>query len=829
MFSEEVLETLQFSRILEYLAGETHGPEAAEAALGIRPLNGIEPINHALDEVSEIVRHIEEGRHIPLERVEDTRPVLKRLAKANAVLDGLMLVVLKDMLGVASRCRAFLQGSYGPEKGTGPLADRAREIALPDALANELNRCLEDNGHVRSTASPALAKARREMESSREKVLDKFDRLIASPRNRKHLQEPVVMIRNGRYVLPVKREARAGLAGIVQDQSASGETLFIEPYSLVKMNNACQESRLAEEREVYRVLQRLTVECAENREVLHDVSRFVVQVDLAFARANMAVKSRYYRPEISDGDTLKLYAARHPLLGDKAVPVNIGLDGRRRCMVISGPNTGGKTLALKTVGLLVAMHQSGFYIPAGADSILPVFRQLYCDIGDMQSIDKNLSTFSAHLMRIADFISNARPGDLVLVDEIGSGTDMKEGNALALAVLDYLIEKQIMVMVTTHQSAIKEYAFRRDGAINAAVAFDYEHLRPLYSLVRGALGRSHAFMIARRLGFPENIISRANDYLSGDELKVEDLISRLEKELMQAEEAGQMLEERMRQAEEARLRYEDCLARREQGLQSDLASELSGALEHYSCERKRLQALMADFSRMMKSVKTGYQLGERQDSPTDRDADQATSPESAHSRLHETGQKLEESLKNAEMQAGRARQKYARVLSTAHEAIREGEQVVIDGTKMKGLVSEVRGSRLRLKTGDKDIWVECNRVTRCDARDAGKSGLRGDKSGGGASNTEQVTVDVQAPERIGLELMLIGLDAETAERRLEDYLDDAVAAGLTELRVVHGFGQGILKRMVAGYLSDHPMVSSFRPGAQGEGGPGATVVHIRGK
>ncbi len=576
-------QTLEFPKILDRLAAHTSFSAGAEKARRLTPSTQATEVRERRASTAEARRFLAERPQTDLGGARDLRPLVEA-ARRSILLSPADLLDVRQTLLVARRFRQI----FAPMESTYPrLSAIISRTALCLDLVEAIGHCLDDRGEVRDDASPALARVRQELRVTHDRLMDRLQRIIAAPENQPYLQEPLITMREGRYVIPLKAEFKGRIPGIVHDRSASGATLFIEPLAVVDLANTWRELQLQEEEEVRRILADLTARVAACGEDLERTVEALADLDLAFAMARYAEELNATEPRVTDGTPrLALLRARHPLLDPATVvPIDVVLDGETHVLVITGPNTGGKTVTLKTVGLLVLMAQSGLHIPAAPGSTLPVFNAVYADIGDEQSIEQSLSTFSAHLTNILSFLHRADERSLVLLDELGAGTDPAEGSALARALLEAFRQRGSLILVATHYPELKAYAQLTPGVQNACVEFDPETLRPTYHLTIGLPGRSNAFAIARRLGLDEEIVRQAEALISREDRMTEGLLADPHRLRL---EAARARDEALAARAEAR-RLEEELRKRLARIDEERAAILEAARREAQAEVERLR------------------------------------------------------------------------------------------------------------------------------------------------------------------------------------------------------------------------------------------------
>jgi DNA mismatch repair protein MutS2 len=799
------LNTLEFPKILERLARHADFSTSKELALALMPAFYLSEVEERQAETREARRLLSVKPGLSVGGARDVRPLLERASRSAALLPAELLDIRQTLAAARDLKRAIERlGDQFPL-----LEDIASRIQECPGLLNEITRCISDRGDVLDSASPELARIRREVGVTHQRLLDRLNRIVQSPQNSQYLQESFVTQRQGRYVIPLRTEFKGRIQGIVHDQSASGATLFIEPLATVELNNRWRQLQLDEEEEVRRVLLGLTDLVAQEAKSIGWTVQAVAELDLAFAKAKYAEELGAIEPEFVEfssspiqgtyGLVLHLLSARHPLLDPKTVvPIDAVLPPETFILVITGPNTGGKTVTLKTVALLAAMAQAGLQIPAAEGSTLPVFKSIYADIGDEQSIEQSLSTFSSHLTNIVSILAECDAESLVVLDELGAGTDPVEGSALARAILEHLRDGGVTTFVATHYSELKAYAHNTPGVTNASVEFDAETLAPTYRLTIGLPGRSNAFAIARRLGLEGGIIQTARDLVSPEAMQTEAMLQDIQAQLDAA------TQERAA-AEAARDQVERRL------------EELNQRLAHIGKERRDiLNSARADARREIKAMREELRHL-REDWTAGLQASQGAPPEEETARQElerETEARLEtlEATVSKEEAPPPPKPKY-------RGPLHPGDQVWVEPFEALGEVISSQSGKVEVQLGRFRTSVKRNQV---ELRE------RATKSEAVPDEEKVMTSGVQTPtvESPGLELDLRGQTAEEALHRLDLYLDDAYLVGLPWVRIIHGKGTGVLRSTVRDALQGHPLVASYEPGKEGEGGDGVTVAKL---
>ncbi|WP_027717707.1 endonuclease MutS2 [Desulfovirgula thermocuniculi] len=778
------LQRLEFDKVCEQLAGFASSELGREKALALRPATDAGVIRIWQSQTSQ-------GREILRREPEfswggwkDVRPALQR-ARRGAMLDPLELFEIGQALAAFRRVREFFQ----KRQGRYPLLEKiAFNIGDFHELEKKISRTVLPGGEIADDASPALYQIRRKLERARQQVRERLEGIIRSPHYQRYLQEAIVTVREGRYVVPVKQEFRHQVPGLVHDQSASGATLFVEPLAVVEANNEIRRLQAAEKREVERLLTELSAMVARQGAELAASLEAMGELDFIMARARYADATDAVEPRLLEEPKLRLNHARHPLLGKGAVPISVHLGYRFDTLIITGPNTGGKTVALKTVGLLVAMAQSGLHIPAADGSELGIFAHVFADIGDEQSIENSLSTFSSHLTNIVHILNHAGPRSLVLLDEIGAGTDPTEGAALAQAILERLQELGAKTLATTHYSELKNFAHRRAGVENACVEFDAVTLRPTYRLLIGRPGQSNAFEIARRLGLPEELVERARGFLSPEQVQLADLLAQLERSRQEAER--ELLAARKAREEAAALRERYRL------LGEQLAAKRQDILARAREEARRLVK-----EAQREAEEAVRELRERLAEESARAREEAI--REVRERLAGMRRKLEEKPSSRPLEG------------EAPAAVSVGQAVYLPRFGQQGTVVAVAGpEEVTVQVGVVKLSVPV-RELRLAA-----------ETQGGAGETGVARLLEEKARTVSPRLDLRGMRADEALQEVEKYLDEASLAGLSRVYLVHGKGTGALRSAIQQHLRSDRRVKSFRLGEHGEGGAGVTVVEL---
>lgn len=786
------LRLLEYNRILEMLAELTGSSLTRERVYQLEPMTHLHAISDAQTETTEAVSVILYKGNIPVGEFPDVRPFLK-MARKGRVLTMKELLQIRSALQIAREVKAFLTTDV-PEIPT--LTEIANLLEVVEALEKDINRCILSEDEMADNASPALKRIRREIRSKNENIRTKLNKMVSTSSSQKFLQEAIVTMRNGRYVIPVKREYANLFPGLVHDQSQSGSTLFIEPQSVVNMNNELRELALEEQAEITRILQAFTGRVAEHYHGLNNNQKLLLELDFISAKGKLSVKMNAFEPRINTEGILDIRQGRHPLIPeDKVVPINVSLGKEWKTLLITGPNTGGKTVTLKTIGLFILMMQSGLHVPCSEHSELPVLDEVFGDIGDEQSIEQSLSTFSAHMKNIIDIFNEVNERSLVLLDELGSGTDPAEGAALGIAELEELRRRGALVVATTHYTELKKYALSTPEVENASMEFDVETLSPTYKLRVGLPGKSNAFEISRKLGMEEGILDRAEELLGDNELNFEDAVTRVEEERREAE---RITEEAKRLQEEA----EEKLRNAEEQLRK-VEEEKKKILEK---ARKQAQSIVQDTEDTVESIRE-----ELKHMKTESKGHQVN-------KVAESRRKLREMEKKHQAKESKPRNSERKAVSP--------DQVKI-GTRVKVLSLDQNGEVVSLPDNRGNLMVQIGAL-KTSVNLKNLMLIESEKAGNKERKKRQYNqIKTRKTRTVGMSINLIGKNLDDARMEMEKYLDDAYLAGLKSVTVVHGRGEGILKKGLRDALKHNRSVKSFRSAPYNQGGEGATVVELK--
>ncbi len=797
--NRHALQVLQYPAAVELVARFASSSLGADAVRALHPSDSLPWVNEELHRVDQMVGFLLRAHDWFVPAIPDLRAALQRLAVEGSVWDGPTLNHAADLMrGARSVRRSMLQHAQDYPL-LGAVAERLTKLEQPE---ERIRSAIDEAGVVRDQASRELVRIRREMRGARSRIVQKLEQFMATLPVRFQVPDASVSVREGRYVIPIRREGRTEVGGIVHDESATGNTLFVEPPIAIELMNQLRELELAETREVQRILRELTDALRPHREELVASLEALIAIDSLFARARYALEFNGRRPgvfarrgnEYEHGYEYAVVEGYHPLLlagPDRVVPFDLRLEPHEHTLLVSGPNTGGKTVLVKAIGLISALAQAGIIPPVGPATRLPLFRDVFADIGDEQSIEASLSTFSAHLKNLREVLDRADGDSLVLIDEIGSGTDPAEGGALARAILVDLTRRGTLTVATTHLGQLKLLAADEPGVVNASLQFDAAELAPTYRLLKGIPGRSYGLAIARRLRFPVDVLTRADEFLPKTERDVGNLLVELE-EKDRALRTALADVERMA-AETESLRRE--LDEREATLR---AREREAERRARQQARDLLLDAREDVERVIREVREA--------------AEGATHPDALEETFRGARRRVEE---RARRQAERAQTPTPPRSKELLPAVEVGARVRIGATGAEGTLIELRDERATVDSGGIRLQVAVAELTPVEAAEPAHAASP--RRAGGWT-----TPDFQAASEVDLR----GLRADAVAAQLLPALDAAIQVGLPSLRIIHGKGTGALREVVTELLRADPRIGRFRPGGAAEGGTGVTVVEL---
>ena len=790
---DKSIRTLELPAILQMLADQTSCEAARTRALAVAPSTDKQEVERLQDE-TDAAREMIGQRGSPA--FSGIKPVAESLYRADRG-GALNTRELLDIAGVL-RCARRVKEYWGDDAGKKTAIDHLfNSVKGNRFLEEKITTAILEEDVIADNASPELSDIRRHKRNAAAKGRQILQKIISSSSYSKVLQEAIITQRDGRFVVPVKAEFRSSMPGLVHDVSSSGATIFVEPMGVVQANNELKELEAKEKKEIDRILRSLSAEAAAyQRDILWDYD-MLVQLDLIFARGQLSYKMNGSRPEIRKDGAITLRRARHPLLDSaKAVPIDVELGRRFDTLVITGPNTGGKTVSLKTLGLLTLMAQCGFHIPADYGSAVSVFDRVLADIGDEQSIEQSLSTFSAHMVNIVKILEEADERSLILFDELGAGTDPIEGAALAIAIIEHVRQRGAKVAATTHYAELKTFAMTTPGVENASCEFDVETLRPTYKLLIGIPGKSNAFAIAQRLGLDPAVIDTAKAQMDSESVRFEDVLTQLE-------EKRQSLEKDRDEA--ARLRAQrEADAKRAREFREQMERAKDNARTRGEAEARRIiREARAQADAIFEELN---QLRRAQEKQADwQNVNQART--AIRSQLNQAEEDL------------RFRQE-AEPIPAPSRPIRVGDQVELGGTRTRATVTAVNGDRLQLAAGNMKLTVKAGEVRLIEEVEK--------ETKSGPTRHVQTNIRTTGGRAASTELDIRGMMTDEAELVVDQFLDHALMSKLNLVTIIHGKGTGALRQAVRQQLKRHPAVKSFRPGRYGEGEDGVTVVELKG-
>jgi DNA mismatch repair protein MutS2 len=783
---QRVLKVLEFHKVKEQLIAFVSSTLGQEKVNNLIPSANFDEVLKWQEETDEAAKVFRLKGNVPLSGIFNIRPHVKRSA-IGSILSPVELTQVASTIRVSRQMKRFIEDMAADQVELPILSQYVGKIIVLADLEERIRNAIDESGEVLDSASDTLRSLRQQLRANESRVREKLESMIRSSNAQKMLSDSIVTIRNDRYVIPVKQEYRGHYGGIIHDQSSSGATLFIEPQVIVQLNNQLQEIRVKEQLEIERILAELSAFVAEFEQDLLTIVYVLAELDFMFAKARFAHKIKASKPSINQDGRITLYKARHPLIPKEEVVANDVMLGKDfTTIVITGPNTGGKTVTLKTVGLCVLMAQAGLQIPALDGSEVAIFDHVYADIGDEQSIEQSLSTFSSHMVNIVDILNRVDFNSLVLFDELGAGTDPQEGAALAISILDEVYKRGARVIATTHYPELKAYGYNRPGVVNASVEFDVETLSPTYKLLIGVPGRSNAFEISKRLGLSDHVIENARNQISADSNQIENMIASLEKS--------------RREAENDRLEANDLLKNAEK-LHKDIQNQMIAFYEQKDSMVEKAQDKAADIVEKAKS-EAEYIIRELRKLRLEKNA------EVKEHELIEARKRLEDATPKVKKSSQRIQAK-----SKAH-TFTPGDEVKVLTFDQKGTLIEQASNKewvvqigiLKMKVNEKDLeYINTPKQ----------------------KEVKPVAVVKGKDFHVSLELDLRGERYENALMRVEKYIDDALLAGYPRVSIIHGKGTGALRQGVTEYLKNHRSVKRARFGDAGEGGIGVTIVEFK--
>lgn len=787
--NERTIRVLEYKKIKDKLKSRATSNLGKELVEELGPINDFNEVKHRLMETSEAVSLVIQKGNIPIGPIYDLKRHLK-IAEIGSYLYPGQLLEVGDTLRTARVLKNFIKAP--DSENFSPLQSLISNISTYKNIENRIEETIIGEDEISDNASPALRNIRRQIENKNIAIRNKLNSIINSSRTQKFLQDAIITIRQDRFVIPVKAENKKDVPGLVHDQSASGATLFIEPMAIVEMNNELKELKLKEKAEIERILREISAqvgEVADNIKINQDI---LAKLDFIFSKAKLSISMKGMEPKLNDNGYIRIKNGRHPLIDpNEVVPTNLWIGDKFNTLLITGPNTGGKTVTLKTLGLMVLMTQSGMHIPADHGTEISIFNRVYADIGDEQSIEQSLSTFSSHMTNIVGILNDVSHDDLVILDELGSGTDPTEGAALAMAILTHLYDKGVKTIATTHYSELKQFALANEGIENACVEFDVETLSPTYRLLIGVPGKSNALEISRRLGLGEDIINKSKEFITNEDIEFEEIISTIESNRKTAEQ-----------------------------------------------ERDEAIKLRLEVQRLKQDYEKKYEKLQQQ-----RDREIREAKEEARKILKESKKEADEiikELRSISKDVGRERNKRIEELRKTmkdniedlHEPVFFGEDISFSqppknlniGDQVKVLNLNQEGTVLTQPNNNGDLTVQVG-IMKINVN---ISNLRLIKEGKDSIKKTNIgSIMKSKTQNIKNEIDLRGQTFEEASINLDKYLDDAYLAKLQQVTIIHGKGTGALRKGIKDFLKRHAHVKAFREGIYGEGGSGVTIVDLK--
>ena len=780
---KQAIQILEFNKIkqtVDSLCACSLGQKRVEY---LSPSIDEKQVEYSLNQSDEALKIILALGEAPLGGVTDITEAIKR-AKISAMLSAQELLGISRLLYAVSQLKTFSERLNEIKVDAPIFSSQVNSLVSLNSLQTAINDCIDETGYILDSASSELRNIRRSIQTTEARIKEKLNHVVSERRNK--LTDGIVTIRNERYVVPVRAEAKNTFGGTVHDQSSSGNTYFIEPKEVVDLNNKLQEYHVEERREIERILRALTEEVKKFVDALAVNVEVLGEIDFMFAKGKYARLINGTRPKMNTKGIIRLVAARHPLIDQKVVvPNDIELGDEYTTIVITGPNTGGKTVTLKTVGLLTLMAQAGLLIPAHETSQLAIFDHVFADIGDEQSIEQSLSTFSSHMTNIVRIMERLTVNSLILFDELGAGTDPKEGASLAISILDYVKVRGARTIATSHYPELKAYAYENDDVINASVEFNIETLSPTYRLLVGVPGRSNAFEISKRLGLKEAILTTARAYVETERTEMTDLITKLEDRGLELDHEIQLLQKQNQEVEAMRLDYERKIAKFEAERERVLEEIKKEAFENIRQAKEEAEQIVADLRQAKKMADLSI-------------------------KDHELTEKLT-SLKKSEAKQAEQFKRKARNKAP----LKAGDEVMVLSLNRQGELIE------KTKNGDWMVQLGMMKVNiKEEDLEYLRQSVKKKDSGKGKMIHKRNT-------NVGIQLDLRGERYEDAMLRLDKYMDEVLLAGYQTVTIIHGHGTGALRQGVHKYLKKNKHVASFRFGGAGEGGTGATVVELK--
>ena len=782
---------LEINRVKEMLKGYTASSLGKKAVDEMEIYHDIEILKMKQEEVTEAANIIIKRSSPPLFGINEIVPHLKHTLLGGSLYPG-ALIKIGDTLRVSGRLKKFLSNDDSDRQSSYPVIENLIGALYTNrALEQEIANAIMSEDEISDSASTRLRQIRQQIKNKKAEIKNRLEKIVTSQDTAKHLQDTVVTMRGDRYVVPVKSESKGKIQGIVQDMSASGQTVYIEPMAVVNLNNELRTLYIEEDREIKRILEELSAKVAEVAEELMGNEEILKELDFIFAKGQMSINMDGQAPLLNEEGYINLKQARHPLIDrEKVVPIDVYLGDAFTSLIITGPNTGGKTVTLKTVGLLTLMAQMGLHIPALSGSSIAIFDKVFVDIGDEQSIEQSLSTFSSHMVNIVKIVKEATPKSLVLFDELGAGTDPTEGAALARAIMDLMLEKHIRTIATTHYNQLKVYALTTEGVQNASMEFDVETLSPTFRVSIGVPGKSNAFEISKRLGLPSEIIESAGSLINEDNIEFEEVLKAIEKD---RSEIARAKEDVLREREDLKIQNER------------LEKKLSQMEER---EEKILRKAKEEGERILRRAREESQLALSEIKDVQKYLDSENSR-----RLQDAQDMLREGLNKV---SDRSEKIVIEEVKNHSKDIKAGDTVKIPSLNQEGIVLENVD-----KSGDVMVQIGIMKMK------LPKKSLIKIEREGEENKNKAAKILREKSQNISTEIDLRGRNFEEAKMEVDKYLDDAYISGLKRVRIIHGKGTGVLRQKLKSYLPGLKPVKSIEEAPLSEGGSGVTYVNLK--
>lgn len=791
--NKKTLKALEYNKIIKKLEEKAESELGKQKIRNLKIQNNKDKIISQIEETDEALTLLIKRGNPPLFGIKNIIRELKRTEIGGSLTpEGLLKV--SDILRVARSLKAYIRENEGDKFSTYPIIEGMIDsLVVYKNIEDEINRAIINKNEISDNASGNLRNIRRQMTIKNESIKSKLSSIINSQTHKKYLQDTVITVRGGRYVVPVKKESKSNVPGMVHDISASGATVFIEPMAVVELNNELKEFEIEERKEIEKILFDLSQIVAEKSQEIRSNQDLLQDIDFVFAKGKLGLEMNATKPIINTEGYINIKKGRHPLLKEKKiVPTDVYIGKDFNSLIITGPNTGGKTVTLKTVGLFTLMVQSGLLIPAESNSSIAIFDNVFADIGDEQSIEQSLSTFSSHMSNIVDILENVEENSLILFDELGAGTDPTEGAALAMSILDYLLKLNARVIATTHYSQLKLYALTTEKVENASVEFDIDTLSPTYKLMIGVAGKSNAFEISRRLGLQDYIIDDAKDLIKKENIEFEDVLQTIEKDRRQTEE-------NKLESEKFKLEIEN--------LKEDLKKEQTKTQD---MREKIIRKARQEAREILKDAKETSSLiiEELKDVSNEVGKERSKRIQQAREMLKTKTDDVDNSLTRDVLNVKAKK---------PPKNLKIGENVEILSLNQMGKVLTLPddNGNLNVQVGIMKVNVNISTLRRTQAPEKENS------------KAKSRNIIQSKSKYIKSEIDLRGKNIQEAMMDIDKYLDDSYIAGLKEVYIIHGKGTGALKKGLMPYFKKHKLIKSYRPGAYGEGGAGVTVLEIK--